>query len=70
MDGLPVGASLVLATVRVKVVLALRLPLSVAVTRTSRLPTSICAGVPLKVRVPTSKISQSGNASPLARLAL
>ena len=63
------GASLTLPTARLKSPLAAAPPRSVAVTRTSRLPTSALAGVPLKLRVAASNRNQAGNALPLARLA-
>ncbi|MNN77912.1 hypothetical protein D3C81_1944170 [compost metagenome] len=66
---LTVGASLVLATLRVKRTSAVAPP-SLTRTRTSIAPTSPFAGVPLKVRVAGSNVSQAGNGSPLARVAL
>ncbi|MNE27844.1 hypothetical protein D3C80_1212650 [compost metagenome] len=60
---------MLLPTVRLKSALALRLP-SVAVTRRLKLPTSALPGVPLKVRVLGSKLSQPGSGSPLANVAL
>jgi len=65
-----VGASLVLTTVSVKLLDALALLPSVAVTFTVMAPTSPLAGVPLKVRVATLKLSQPGSAEPLASVAL
>jgi len=56
------GALLVLPTVMVKLSEVLRPPLSVAVTSTLKLPTSPSAGVPLKLRVAGSKLSQAGRA--------
>ena len=43
---------------------------SVAVTRTVIAPTSPLAGVPEKVRVAASKLSQAGSAEPSARVAV
>ncbi|MNI95238.1 hypothetical protein D3C73_1534780 [compost metagenome] len=56
--------------VRVKLLLAEALLPSVAVTLTLKLPTSALPGVPLKLRLTGSKLSQPGNGSPFARLAL
>ncbi|MNO79187.1 hypothetical protein D3C76_703490 [compost metagenome] len=67
---LTMGASLVLPMVRVKLLLAVALLPSVAVTFTLRLPTSPLPGVPLNMRLNGSKLNQLGNGSPLARLAL
>ncbi|MNE27843.1 hypothetical protein D3C80_1212640 [compost metagenome] len=66
---LTLGASLLLPMLRLKSALALRLP-SVAVMRRLRLPTSALPGVPLKVCVAGSKLSQPGSGLPSARLAL
>ncbi|MNG04193.1 hypothetical protein D3C84_873070 [compost metagenome] len=60
---------MLLPMLRLKSAVALRLP-SVAVTRRLRLPTSALPGVPLKVCVAGSKLSQPGSGSPLASLAL
>ncbi len=65
-----VGASLVLATVRVKVESAVAPALSVAVTLTLISPTSSLAGVPLKVPVEASNVSHAGIAVPSERVAL
>ncbi|MNY52652.1 hypothetical protein D3C86_1883420 [compost metagenome] len=70
LGAVTMGASLVLSMVRVKLLLAVALPPSVAVTLTLRLPTSPLPGVPLKLPLAGSKRSQPGNGSPLARLAL
>ena len=47
-----------------------RLPVSVAVTRTSSAPTFACSGMPAKVRVFASNESHVGSASPLASVAV
>ena len=60
------GASFVLFTVTVNTSLAIAPARSVAVTRTSRLPTLAFNGVPLKVSVLASKASQEGRALPSA----
>ena len=65
-----VGASLVVVTVMVKVSVAVALLPSVAVTFTSMAPTSPLAGVPLKVRVLVSKLSQLGKALPSDKVAV
>ena len=65
-----VGASLMLATVTLKVSKASAPALSVTVTTTSRVPTSPLAGVPVKVRVAASNFSHAGKAAPLASLAV
>ena len=57
-------------TVKLKVVLTDALLLSVAVTRMLRLPTSLLAGVPEKVRVDGLKLSQVGSAEPSASVAV
>ena len=69
MVRLPVGASLLLATVMAKVSLAERLP-SEVVTVTLTVPTSPLRGVPETVRVAALKLSQLGRALPLARVAV
>ena len=56
-----VGASLVLVTVMVKVSDTVPPLPSLAVTVTLTGPTSPLAGVPLKVRVLASKLSQAGS---------
>ena len=63
------GVSLTLATSSVKSPNAPSLP-SHAVTRTLIEPTSALAGVPLKVWVPESKLSQVGSAAPEASVAV
>jgi hypothetical protein len=63
------GASLVLAVASEKVSSTLPPCGSVAVTLTSRLPTSSLPGVPAKVRVAASKLSQAGSAEPSASVA-
>src|SRR3990170_3424039 len=63
------GASLTLATLTVKSWVAVAPAVSVAVTRISRLPTSSLAGVPEKVWLAASKLSQAGSGLPSARLA-
>ena len=65
-----VGA-LLLPTVMVKVSLARRLPLSVAVTVTFKVPATVPdGGVPLKVWVEALKLSQLGSAPPPSKVAL
>ena len=63
------GASLMLPTVRMKSPDALAPAKSVAVRRTDTLPTSALAGVPVKVRLAASKLSQAGKVAPLTRRA-
>ncbi len=58
--GFKTGASLVLATVRSKVVLTVAPCASVAVTVTEVVPTSLFVGVPVKAPVLASKIAQAG----------
>ena len=65
-----VGASLVLATVRMKLSVTLALEPSLAVTVMLRAPTSALSGVPEKVRVKALKLSQAGRGLPLSSLAL
>ena len=65
-----IGASLVLRTVIAKSSDTLAPAVSVAVTRTSTVPTSALAGVPLKVPVLRSKRNQAGRAAPLLRVAV
>src|SRR5258705_13888650 len=69
MEEVMTGASLVLLTVTVKSWDAVAPAVSVAVTRISRLPTSPLSGVPEKVLVAGSKLSQAGSGLPLARVA-
>ena len=65
-----VGASLVLATAMLKV-LVTEPPLpSSAATSMLTVPTSPLVGVPLKVRVAASKFSQLGSATPPVRSAV
>ena len=64
-----VGASLTLATLRVKSWEAEAPAVSVAVTRISRAPTSPLAGVPEKLLVAGLKESQAGRGLPSARVA-
>ncbi|MNE40870.1 hypothetical protein D3C80_1349170 [compost metagenome] len=61
---------MVLPTLRVKVALALRLPPSVPETFTLRLPMSSATGVPLKLRLAASNVSQTGSGLPSASVAL
>ncbi len=56
--------------VRTNTSLTLSVPLSVAVTRTSRVPISGPCGVPLNVRVLGLNVSQVGRVVPSARVAL
>src|SRR3989337_2432496 len=63
------GPSLVLLTVTWKSWVALALEVAVAGTGISRLPTSPLSGVPEKVLVAGSKLSQAGSGLPSARLA-
>ncbi len=63
------GTSLVSATVRVKLSVTVPPLPSLAVTSMVIIPTSPSAGVPLKVRVTASKLSQAGNAPPPASCA-
>ena len=65
-----VGASLALATTTAKLLLTLAPTRSVAVTFRVKLPTSPLSGVPLKLRVPASKLSHAGKAVPSACSAL
>ncbi len=65
-----VGASLVLATVRVKVESTVAPALSVAVTLTLISPTSSLAGVPSKVPVAVSNVNHRGKAELSASVAL
>ncbi len=65
-----VGASLVLATVRVKVEKAVAPAPSVAVTLILRLPTFPLAGVPEKVRDWASNVNHAGKAELSARVKL
>ena len=60
-----VGMSLLLSTVTRKSSDTAAPAESVAVTRRSIAPTSAFSGVPLKVRVVASKLSQDGRAAPL-----
>ena len=60
------GASLTLAMSSLKSPCASRPKLSVAVTRTTRLPTSALAGVPEKRCVAASNFSHDGSAAPEA----
>src|SRR4028119_1828553 len=55
-----VGASLVLAIAKLKVLLTVAPAVSVAVTLMPRLPTFSLSGVPLKVRVVGLKLNQLG----------
>ena len=64
------GASLMLVTVKLNVVLTLALVVSVAVTLIERTPTSALPGVPEKVPVAELKVSQLGSGEPLAKVAL
>jgi len=64
-----VGASLMFSTVSANVLLMLAPAASVAVTLTEIVPTSPFAGVPVKVRVVASKLSQAGRALPFASVA-
>ena len=64
------GASLLLATVSEKSLLALAPEPSVAVTRTFTAPTSPLSGVPVKVPVLALKLSQLGSGEPSASVAL
>ena len=64
-----VGASLVLATVKVKVLVATRPDLSLAMTLMLIAPTSLLVGVPLKVRVAASKVNQVGKGLPFSKVA-
>ncbi len=63
------GPSLVLLTVTWKSCVAVAPAVSVAVTRIVSEPTSSFRGVPEKVRVPGSKLSQEGNRLPSASVA-
>ena len=65
---LTTGASLTGSMVSVKVSEAVSEP-SLAVTFSSREPLKFCGGVPEKVRVAASNVSQDGSAAPLARVA-
>ena len=60
MSAATVGASLVLSTVRTKLVVAVALLESVAVTVMVAGPTSLLVGVPLRVRVAASKVRYDG----------
>ena len=64
-----VGASLTFATVISNVSDTEALLPSVAVTLTEIVPTLLFAGVPLKVRVPASKLNQVGKLDPSERVA-
>ncbi len=64
-----VGASLVLATVKLKVSLTEAPALSVAVTCTEIVPTSLLVGVPVKVRVAALNVSHEGKGVPPANVA-
>ena len=65
------GASLTLATVRMKSPVAFAPPVSVAVTRTLIAPPSAFSGVPLNCRVAALKLSHVGSAPPpLVNIAL
>ena len=63
------GRSLALATSSAKVSSPCSPEPSVAITRMASSPTSALVGVPLKVRVVASKLSQPGSAEPSARFA-
>ena len=65
----PVGASLVLATLMVKVSLIALPAASVAVTCMLIEPTSAFNGVPVKAWVVASKLSQEGRAEPSLKIA-
>ena len=65
-----VGASLVLATLMAKVSLMSIPATSVAITCTLMEPTSAFNGVPLKVWVAASKLSQVGRAEPSLKVAV
>ena len=60
---------MVLVTVRLKVSVIAKLPLSVAVTLTAITPTLAFNGVPLKVRVAALNASHDGRALPSERVA-
>ena len=64
-----VGASLTLTTTSTMSCAALAPATSVARTRSVRLPTSALVGVPLKLRLVASNVSQVGSAAPLASVA-
>ena len=61
---------MVLVTVRLKVSVIAKLPLSVAVTLTAITPTLAFNGVPLKVRVAALNASHDGRALPSERVAV